>query len=110
MTFMGQQCIYMYSQADPFEYTITRVDINGNEINAESHSSSLSDTPFDKLTIHHLYDQTRPYFFFWDNRGVVKVKALQLSDYQLNPLAVHVQAFSTPGSSQPFWKSAGFVK
>lgn len=104
--YRGASSYFMYTQASPFEYTISRLSIGGEVEHQETHSSALSDTPFDYLAVHHIYEQSRPIFIFWDSRGIIKVKEL-MSEFKLNPLAVNVKQFPPAlDPTVPRWQSS----
>jgi hypothetical protein len=104
--YRGASSYFMYTQASPFEYTISRLSIGGEVEHQETHSSALSDTPFDYLAVHHIYEQSRPIFIFWDSRGIIKVKEL-MSEFKLNPLAVNVKQFLPAlDPTVPRWQSS----
>jgi len=100
--------IFLYTQADPFSYEIAEIKPNGEVLRSEQHNSSFADTPFDHLAFQAVYDEDRPFFFFWKNNGVVKVKHL-ISDLELAPFATNVKSFRTASSPAQFWAAAALL-
>jgi subtilisin family serine protease len=108
--YRGASSYFMYTQTSPFEYTISKLSVDGDIEHQETHSSAFSDTPFDHLAVHHTYEQSRPIFIFWDSRGAIKVKAL-ISDFQLNPFAINIKQFlSGLDPTIPRWPSSTMVQ
>lgn len=108
--YRGASSYFMYTQTSPFVYTISQLSIDGEIEYQETRSSAFSDTPFDHLAVHHIYEQSRPFFIFWDSRGAIKVKAL-ISEFELNPFAVNIKQFlPPPDPTVPRWRSSTLVQ
>ncbi len=50
----------------------------------------------------HIYDQDRPFFFFWNRKGVVKVKQL-FSDLMFAPLETNMKVLREPNDAEEIW-------
>lgn len=106
--YSGRNASFLYTQADPFSYVIAEITFDGEVLRKETHNSSFADTPYDRIAIHHVYDQDRPFLLFWKNNGVVKVKHL-ISDLELAPFATNVKSFRTPSSPAQLWSSSAML-
>jgi hypothetical protein len=108
--YRGTSSYFMYTQSSPFAYTISQLSIDGEVVQQQTHSSSFSDTPFDHLAVHHIYEQSRPFFIFWDSRGAIKVKVLA-DEFVMNPFAVNIKQFTPPlDPAMPRWASSTLLR
>lgn len=103
--YSGKDKNFLYWQADPFSYQIAEITLDGAIVTKEKHNSSFSDTPFDRMAVHHVYDQDKPYFIFWKNNGIVKVKRL-ISELELDIFTVNTKSFKAQGVPGNIWMSS----